>query len=326
MSRIFKGMMIGTWCAGVIFSFLIIVTTSSYGQGKGYPEKEIKIICGAAGSNSDICARIWADGLVKILKVPVVMANRGGGMTSQVELKRSKPDGYTLCYTSSSTLATQLTTPQPPLYIEKDLFPIGALGGFPTVILVEQSSPFATFDALVDFAKKNPGKLNGGACSMMASHFNLELMKVYSKLDFALVEFRGGSSEAITALLGKHIDFLSLSPAAAIGLLKAGKLRILLTTHKLNDYPNLPLFSEKGLGEAGLLAWTGLHAPLGLQKDVQNKLVDAFAKMAKDPDVLKRIDNLGYTDDYLNPIEWAAIIKKDAEKLSIVTKGLKMIQ
>ena len=262
MSHLFKGTMREIWCAGLIFCLLAILSPASYGQGKGYPEKEIKIVCGAAGSNSDICARIWADGLSRILKVPVVMVNRGGGMTSQVELKRSKPDGYTLCYTSSSTLATQLTTPQPPLHIEKDLFPVGALGGFPTVILVEQSSPFATFDALVDYAKKNPGKLNGGACSMMASHFNLELMKLYSKLDFAVVEFRGGSSEAITALLGKHIDFLSLSPAAAIGLLKAGRLRVLLTTHKLNDFPNLPLFSEKGLAEAGLLAldWSSCPA------------------------------------------------------------------
>lgn len=322
MFHFWKRTMRGIGFNRLIFCFLAVMGMSDYGQAKEFPEREIKIFCASAGSVSDLWTRTVADGLSKILKVPVVVANTGGGLADKVAAKKARPDGYTLVYISQSQLVTVLTNSNPPVDFIKDFIPIGSVGNFPTLIVVETSSPFLTYEDLVNYAKKNPGKLNCGSAGLLISYFNFELLKRHGKIDIKAVQFKG-SSQATAALLGKHVDLLTISPTAIVGLMKAGRIRALLTTQKLKDFPNIPLFSEKGLSEAGMTSWSGLFAPVGIPKEARNVLVDAFEKLAKDPAVIKRMEGLDYLCDvYLRPSELGVALKQDLEKMGAIVKEL----
>ena len=309
----------------LLVCILGIPYTESYGQGKSFPEREIKIVCGAAGSPADLWIRSWSDDFAKILKVPVIVVNKGGDLSAPMEVKKAKPDGYTVGYVSQSQLVILATNRKPPFDPLKDFVPVGAFGSFPTVVAVEKSAPFMTFEELVEYAKKNPKKLKCGTAGLSTSYFNFELLKQQTKMDIEMVQFKG-SPPAVTALLGKHIDLLSLNPSALVGLLKAGRVRILLTTDKLKDLPDVPLFSSKGVAEGSITAWSGLWVESGVPKDAQSKLADAFGRVAKDPESKKRIESLGYIPDYYSAGELAIRVKKDYEKIAALAQGLGLIE
>lgn len=302
---------------------LFIAVTSSYGEQNAYPERTIKVMVGTApGGVADLWTRSWTDDFSKILKVPVVIDNIAGasGMAELIEAAKAKPDGYTLAYVTQSNVVGYAVSSEPGFDLFKDFVPIGAYGSFPTTIAVEKSSPFKTFEDLIAFAKKNPNKLKcGSAGATIISHFNFELLKQYAAVDIIMVPFKG-SPPAVTALLGKHVDLLALSPSALMGLMKAGRVRALLTTQKMKEFPDVPLFSDKGLGEAGVAAWTGLFAPSGISKEIHRKLIDAFVRVTKDPNVVKRIEDLGFNAYYQSPQDLAVQMKNDFVKFKAVAK------
>lgn len=322
MSAINKGK-IRLWCLCFVLCLLAIPSTDSCGQTKEYPERPIKIIVTtAAGGVGDLWTRAWSDEFSKMLKVPTVVVNEGGasGMTALIEAAGAKPDGYTLTNLSLSQVAGFALSSKPSFDLFKDFIPIGAFGSFPSLIVVEKSSPFQTYEDLIDYAKKNPGKLRCGTAGVtMISHFNFELLKQHTKVDIVMVPFKAGP-QAVTATLGKHVDLLTIPPQSVLGLLKAGKVRVLLTTQKLRDFPNIPLFSEKGLAEVGVAAWFGLFAPSGIPKEIYKKLTDTFEKVANDPKIIERIERLGFTPSYQNPTDLAIQLKKDFEKIKTVAK------
>jgi tripartite-type tricarboxylate transporter receptor subunit TctC len=307
----------------LMLCFLAVNTTDSFGQKKEYPERPIKIIVTtAAGGVGDLWVRAWSDEFSKMLKVPVVIVNEGGasGMTALIDAADAKPDGYTLVDITQSLVVGFAVSSKPPFDLFKDFVPMGGFGSFPTLIVVEQSSPFMTYEDMLDFARKNPGKLKCATSGVtMVSHFNLELLKQHTKVDIVLIPFKTGP-QALTAALGKHVDLLTLPPQSAVSLLKAGRLRALLTTQKLKDFPNVPLFSDKGLKEAGMSSWIGMFAPAGIPKEIHQKLINTFEKIAKDPVLIERIERLNFTPDYQTPEELAMTLKKDYEKIKAVAK------
>lgn len=304
----------------IIFCWSVILNTDAYPQKKEYPARPIEIIVATPGSLLDIYTRAWSEQLSRNLKTPVIINNKGGTLSQFIACSMAKPDGYTLASFSYPSLVGQAMSSKPPVDLFKDFVPIGGFGGTSTVIAVEKSSPFAKFEDLIDYAKKNPKKLKCGSPGIhVCDHFTFELVKESTGTDIVLVPYTG-SSQVITALLGQHIDLLTLSPAALIGLMKAGRVRPLLTALKLRDFPDVPLFSEKGLTEAAIINWAGLMAPSAVPKEIQKKLIDAFEKAAKDQKIIEKIEQLAFTGDYLNPTEMAIQIKKDYEKIKTVVK------
>lgn len=308
---------------GYVLSILCLLTffnLDAYGE---YPDKPIKIYATTtAGGTADLWIRAWSEEFSKILKVPIIIQPEGGasGMAALIEAAKAKPDGYTLTYVAQSNVVGFAVSTKSPFDLFKDFVPLGACGSTSTVIVVEKSSPFQTYDELVDYAKKNPGKLKcGSAGATVVSHFNFELLKHYTNLDFIMVPFKG-SPQAITALLGKHVDLVCTYAVPLQGLVKSGRVRTLLTTRKLNDQQDVPTFAEKGLAKAALLGWAGIIAPMGVPKEVQAKLIDAFQKVTKYPEVIKRLEVLGFSTEYSSPGDIAKQMKEDYEKIRTVAK------
>ena len=319
MSKRFK--LIGYSCFALLVLFF--AGQDSYGEQKPYPNRTIKVMVGSSpGGLQDLWARAWTNEFSKTLKVPVVIANIAGASTmgALIEAARAKPDGYALVMGSQSNVVGAAISSKLEFDLFKDFVPIGAFGSFPTIVAVEGSSPFKTYEDLINFAKKNPKKLKcGSAGSSIIGHFNFELLKQYADVDIVMVPFKG-SPPTVIALLGKHVDLVSLAPTALMGLMRAGRVRALLTTRKMNEFPDVPQYSDKGLTEAGMAAWSGILAPAGISKEIHKKLVDTFAKVTNDPKVVKRMEDLGYNISYQNPQELSTQMKKDFVKLSAAAK------
>jgi len=292
---------------------------------KGYPEKAIKLIVGTQpGGLIDLGARAWSDDLSKKLGVPILIQNQGGGggTLALTDASKAKPDGYTLAAASQTPIVISPTvTPGGlPYDSAKDFVPIGAFGITPTLIVVNSTSPFKTIEELLDYAKKNPGKLNFGSAGVgTISHFDLELIKIYARIDVAHVPFKG-STPAVSALLGNHVDALIIALPALPGQIKAGRIRGLATTTKINDFPDIPLFSEKGLKEAGMATWAGFFAPAKISPEVHKKLAQAFESVVKDQAVIRKLENVGFTSYYLGPDALAKLIKEELISTAEIAK------
>jgi tripartite-type tricarboxylate transporter receptor subunit TctC len=301
---------------------LTMLSTDVSAQGKEFPEKTIEIIAATPGSLGDLWIRSWGDEFSKLLKVPFVVVNKGGAMSQLIQLSMAKPDGHTISYFSYPSMIAWDMAAKPPVDLFKDFSPLGAFGTYSALIAVEASSPFKTIEDLIDYAKKNPKKLKCGTPGQhLHDHFIFELLMEKTKTDFVTVPFTG-SSEVVTALLGKHVDVIVLAPAALIGHMKAGRIRPLITVQKLKEFPDVPLFSQKGLGEAGIVSPTALIALSSTPKEAQNKLIDAFAKVAKDPKNIDKVEKLGFTGEYWSPTEMWARMKKDNEKIEPIVDRL----
>lgn len=152
----------------IVLSLIVLMLgfsfKESFPQEKEYPDKPIKIIAATQpGGISDLGTRAWSDEFSKKIGVPVVVVNQGGGggTVALVELSNAKPDGYTLAtVVNNPFVITPVLTPNLPYDNIKDFIPIGTYGVTPMVVAVNSNSPFKTIEELLDYAKKNPGKLN----------------------------------------------------------------------------------------------------------------------------------------------------------------------
>jgi tripartite-type tricarboxylate transporter receptor subunit TctC len=310
------------FCLWVFFCFPFLFCVQAQAQKKEFPERSIEIIAQTPGSLGDMWVRSWSEDFSKSLKVPVVVTNKGGALTQWIALSMAKPDGYTLAFFSYPSMIAYAISSKPPFDMFKDFVPIGAFGIASTVLTVEKSSPFTTFESLLDFAKKNPKKLKCATPGIhLHDHLSVELIKEQTGADIVTVPFKG-STEAVTALLGKHVDMISIGPAPLVSLIRAGRVRPLLSVNRLREFPDVPLFSERGLGEAGLVNWTAIFTLSAVPKDIQKKLADNFEKIAKDPKIIGRIDQLGFTHDYLASAAFGNQIQKDYQKIASLVKRL----
>ena len=306
----------------LMVGFLLIV----YGFGLGvslslaqsYPNRPIQLIIpNVPGSIMDINARVLSDELGKLLGTQIVVSAKPGGASifGTDFVAKSKKDGYTLGYISASGLIyTRITHPETfPYDPDKDLEPLGLHLFVPLTAAVQASSPWKTFDELIDYAKKNPGKLRVSTIGVGAiDHFNLEVMQAMTGAQFTMIPFKGGES-VITALLGGHVEVTFDAFGKIIPHVDSGKLRILLVSKKMPGYPSIPTAAELGYKQGLLSTWFAFYGPAGLPEDVKKTLVTAIEKAVKNPELKAKVDKMGYVVDYKSPAELSRLKKEEYE-------------
>ncbi|MCI5069893.1 tripartite tricarboxylate transporter substrate-binding protein, partial [Acidovorax sp.] len=199
-----------------------------------YPSRPITLVVPfPPGGSVDIMARQYSEPLSKVLGVPIVVENRAGagGSVGAQYVARAKADGYTLVVSSqSSHLANPLTQPKVGYDPVKDFENIAILGRQPNALVVHSSLPFKTFAEFVDYAKKNPGKLNygsGGVGSM--GQLNVEMFKAATGAFTTHIPYRGGTPR-ITAVLGNEVQFIQDNLVNKQTHIQARKVRALAVT------------------------------------------------------------------------------------------------
>ena len=289
-------------------------------QAQPYPNRPVQLIIPIpAGGGGDICGRILADELGKILGTQVVVANKpGAGATFGIDgVAKSKKDGYTIGYTSGAAMVyARILNPESIHYDPiKDFEFLGLHVFFPLAIAVQESSPWRTFGEFIDYAKKNPGKIRVSTTGIGSPpHFDLEIIQSLTGAQLTHIPFKGGES-VITALLGGHVEATCDSIGKIMPHVGSGKMRVLAISKKFSPLPNVPTMAELGYKQDLFSGWFGLCAPAGVPEEVKGVLIPAIEKAVKNPEAKAKIDKMeGYMVDYKSPAEFKKQVIEENER------------
>ncbi|WP_442957757.1 Bug family tripartite tricarboxylate transporter substrate binding protein [Polaromonas sp.] len=264
-----------------------------------YPSRPITFVVPfPPGGSVDIMARQYSEPLSRVLGVPIVVENRagaGGSVASQM-VARAKSDGYTLVVSSqSSHLANPLTQSKVGYDPIKDFENIAILGRQPNVLVVHSSLPIKTFKEFLDYARKNPGKLNygsGGVGSM--GQLNVEMLKAATGVFTTHIPYRGGTP-LITAVLANEVQFTLDNLVTMLPHIQTGKVRALAVAadQRLPQLSDVPTLAEVGYPQLNLTSWTGLAAPGGTSDAIVQTLHKAVRQVATSPAMLASLKDRG---------------------------------
>lgn len=292
-------------------------------QAQPYPNRPIQLVIPMIpGSPLDIPGRLFAEELGKVLGTQVVVLNKPGASATlgTDAVVRSKKDGYTLVYTNASAIVfTRVTHPETVPYDPvKDLEPLGVHLFLPLTVTVLESSPWKNYTELVDYAKKNPGKLR--VCTHgqgTVDHFNLEITQSLTGAQFTHVPFKGGQT-ITAAMLGEHVEATYTAISSVLPFVNSGQMRILLLSKKLPEIPKIPTLSELGYTQDLFSPWFALYAPAGLPEEVKKVLVPAIEKAVNHPESKAKINSMGFMVDYKSPEELRKLMREYYERANAI--------
>lgn len=296
----------------VIFGFLAALLFHVEVWAQSYPSRPITLVAPfAAGGDADLSARNLAAAASGHISQPIVVMNRAGasGSIGTQSVRDATPDGYTLLL---SRVGSQAILPalQPTLkYKWNDFTFISLLELNPLVCIVKAESPIKTLADLVETLRKNPGKLNYST-SGSATVLNLTPQMIFdiAKLgkDIAVeIPYKGGG-EAATAVASGQADFACLNVGPALGLIKGGRVRAIVSTlpERFKDLPDVPTAREAGFPQLEVMVgWSALVGPPNMSKEALDKWVDAMGKISKDPKWIQGTERIGGLPRYTTPQE-----------------------
>ncbi|MBP1768809.1 MAG: hypothetical protein H6P98_2924 [Candidatus Aminicenantes bacterium] len=310
--------------------FLLAVVVLTFGAAfplcaADFPEKEVSIIIPwAPGGATDLIFRAVAAASQQHLGQAIVIVNRagGGGAVGYTEGAQAKPDGYTL--TAAVTPLTILPHQVKTAFTYKDFDPVINVVSDPSMFLVRSDAPWKTLQEFLDQAKKNPGMISvgnsgaGGGVHLVALAFEKAAGVKFNHIPFS------GGGPSVTALLGGHINAVSVSPPEGINHVRAGKLRIiaLFSDKRFDMFPDVPTVKEQGL-DFTMGMWRGVAAPKGTPPAVIQKLHDAFKKGMDDPGFQKAAKDMAVNLQYLPPAEFGKWMAQDDEAFGKLVKEIK---
>lgn len=296
--------------------FLFLWQFPSNIQAAGeYPNKPIQVIVGwTAGASEDLRFRSLAPKMEEILGQPVVVTNKPGAaaLLSMTFIAKSKPDGYTIGNASSSSLLFLPHMQKVEYDTLTDFTFIAGTCGQPYAIVVRSDAPWKTWPELVDYIKKNPGKLKYGTYGIGGGvHVFMDVMGKKLSLDWTHVPFKG-DQPAITALLGGHIPVAGLS-SGFVPHARAGKFRPLaiFADNRLKAFPDVPTLKELGFAFdyrwAEVLGFTG---PKGLPPEVVSKLEGAIKQATESAPFQKAMEQLENEAKYRDSQTFTRVINE----------------
>jgi tripartite-type tricarboxylate transporter receptor subunit TctC len=288
-----------------LVGFILVGSLSfwmSYSLAQTYPRQPIQLIITLApGDGLDVTGRAIADQLGKILKTPIVPMNKpGGGGTMGVDyVVKGKKDGYNILYVNSSLIYTYALNPEViPYNPFEDLEPLCLAGSVPLLLAVQAESPWKSFQELMDYMKKNPGKIRGSSSGIGSiGHFCYEVIRMETGADINMIPYKG-AMPGFTALLGGHVELGIPSLSVVSPHIDSGKIRALLTSKKIPEHPEIPTLTELGYKRDMPSVWNAVFVPIGVADSVKKILDTAFEKSIKTADVVNTMQKIGYVQDY----------------------------
>ena len=286
---------------------------------QAYPNKPIRLIVPfPAGGATDILARALSQKLGEKIGQTVVVENRpgAGGTIGADAASKSIADGYTLLLATSSTHSIgPATNPKIPYNAETDFTPISYVASSPNVVVVPNTLPVKTMREFIDYARKNPGKLNyASSGNGTIVHLTTEYFKAESGTFILHIPYRG-TALAIPDLVSGKVDVLFDSFVTGMPHVRDGKLRALaVTTAKRSALaPDMPTVSEVLPGFESV-TWFGLYGPKGMAAELTARVNQAVNAALADADVKERFARLGAEPAGGTPQAFAAMVKSDNTK------------
>ena len=302
------------WIAALLFA------GSAFAQD--YPSKPITMVVPfPPGGVAEIVGRPLASIMEKSLKQPIVLINRpgAGGAVGMGSVAKGPADGYTILMGLSSIsifpVSDRINGKEPP-YELKDFAPIALVTADPTVLVVRADGPYKTVKDFVDDAKAKPGKINYSSSGVYGTlHVAMEIFANAAGIKLFHIPYQGGGP-AVTALLSGQVEASPQGPAAAIGQIRAGKMRALASwgTERLKLLPDIPTFKELGY-DAEFYIWTGIFVPAVTPAPIIARLREAVRNAATSEDFKATMEKVSTPVAYLDAPEFQKYWDKDAARL-----------
>ena len=295
-----------------------------------YPSKPVKVIVAfPPGGTSDVMARMLADELSKSLKQPFVVENIGGaGGTIGVERALKLPaDGYTLIQTGvgQSAVAHGLD-PNLRYNSMSDFIHLSQVHSGPNVLVVHPATPYKTVADVVDFAKKNPGKLDYGFTHAASGHMAMELFKQTAGVELTGIPYKGGGPMLIDLLAGV-IPTMFINQDAALAHVRTGKMRAIAVSSAARNplYPDVPTISESGYKGFEALSWSGMSVAKGTPQAVVDKLEAAISQAMQSDTIRQRMTSVGFVVPPQGSKHYTTFVKSELDTWVrvIKTAGIK---
>lgn len=315
---------------GFMFTMVLILTLimGACSQSGNFPKKEISIIVPySAGGGTDAVARAVADAAKDHLGQSVVVVNKtgAGGAVGMGEGANAKPDGYTV-----TMITVELTTLPPQnlaSFTSDDFIPIIQVNAEPAAITVKADAPWNTVEEFINYAKAHPGEVSVGNSGVGAIwHLAAAAVEKTAGIEFKHVPYEG-AAPAVTALLGGHIEAVTVSPAEVASQVNAGELKMLgvVSDERSKTFPDVPTLKESGY-DVAVETWRGLAVPKGTPEEVVDTLTDAFTKAVNEESFKEFMTKSGLTIAVLDGEGFSKVLDRDNQMFADLIEDLGLKQ
>jgi tripartite-type tricarboxylate transporter receptor subunit TctC len=297
-------------------------------SAQNWPARPVTIVdTFPPGGSTGIIARLLADKFSETMGQQFIVDQRGGaaGTVGARQIARSAPDGYTLMLGFTGTLAIAPSMYAAPEYDpRKDFAPIGRIGTAPSSLVVHPSFPAKNVAEMIEYARKNPGKVNFGSAGVgSVNHVAGELFANMAGIKLSHVPYRG-TGPALTDLLGGHIPVVFAPVPATFENAKNGQIRMLGVTSLTRSslVPEMPTIAEQGLPGYEAVLRYGLVAPTGTPRSIIDRLNKELREMLASDVMRTRFATVGAEPLSSTPEEYAKDIEQEHTKWSTLVKSL----
>jgi tripartite-type tricarboxylate transporter receptor subunit TctC len=296
----------------VAISFLSVLC--GFANAQTWPNKPVRIVLQfPPGGSTDVVARILAQSMTTALGQPVVVENKPGadGAIAAEYVMRADPDGYTFFLASNTPMMqVPLLRKKPPYDPVKNFTPISMVGRYVYVLVANPNVPAKNAKELLEFASKNPGKLNYGSYSGVTQLMHTKLTKE-AKIDTNLIPYKG-EGPTINDMLGGHVQFTFATPTSTLSHISAEKLRAMavLLPKRSALLPDVPTAAEAGIPTLEAGTWAALFGPANMSPELANRMSEAINAAMARPDVRDRIAKQGFDLGGSTPKELGSFVQE----------------
>ncbi|WP_051679094.1 tripartite tricarboxylate transporter substrate binding protein [Xanthobacter sp. 91] len=317
----FRSMMAAV--AGCLASCIALAGPAS---AETYPTRPVTMIVPyAAGGATDVVARAVAEKLTGAWGQAVVVDNRAGaGTTIAARTVAQAPgDGYLLYMTTSAHTISGHLYPGLTFDALKDFAPITLITKVPLVLVVSPQVPASNMAEFLAWLAKEGDKVNYASPGIgTAQHLSGELFKIATKSGITHVPYKG-DAPALTDLMGGQVQMMLATATAVIPLIESGKVKAIAVAHnrRLGALPQVPTFAEAGVKDFEAATWFGLLAPAKIKPELVEKIYADVSKIVAEPDMRRRIEQLGGDVVNSTPAEFATFMKEESGKWAAAVKA-----
>jgi tripartite-type tricarboxylate transporter receptor subunit TctC len=311
----------------IIVIFLIPTLFNSNGLSEEhYPNKPITMVISyGVGGMADTVGRAICKAAEKQLNQPIIIENKPGasGTIGMNYVLNSKPDGYTLGTTSTTNYIQTPHLQKYPFNVFTDTTDIAVFCKYNHLLCVRQDAPWNTYEELITYAKKNPGKVTyciPGIASAM--HIVMERIALKEGIKWTAIPFKSGG-QSVLAVLGGHVNISTQSSVESSGHIKAGKLKALLvlTDTRLADFPDVPTILEKGYDFCGI-TYSSIFGPRDLPKPITQTLEGAFKRATEDSSFIETMKRFQIGVFYMSGKEYSKFWRSKYDEMGKVLEAL----
>lgn len=310
------------WAIGALSAVALTFGTAGVKAQQAYPNAPIRLVVGyAAGGTTDILARSLGEQLGKILGQTIIVDNKPGAASNIGAgfVAQSKPDGYTLYMATVASHGINPALYRGKLTFDpiKDFAPVSLVASIPLMLVVNPTLPVKSIKELIEYAKKNPGKLNyASSGNGSPGHLAAAVFNDATQVKIEHIPFKGGNPANSSVLAGETQMTFATVPGALPHVV-AGKLIALgvTTKQRSSELPNVPTIAEAaGLPTYDISTWNAVLAPKGTPEAIVAKLNAAIGQAMKSPELRKRFEKEGAMPITSTPQELNKFIVAEVER------------